>query len=331
MLYIVFVIHGLCLLGYLPTLSKSFSALLFEMPLIFYISGASLHFSPPGRLAQVCRSRLLRVYLPYLIWAIVTIPLLYLKGDFGADIINLLSGREAPSLKPPFFSQMWFIWPYFLVSILGVWLYKAYQRWHTPFLIAYSGTVIVAIFALDHLALNLPMERLGREVLGYSLFYVFGFSYKRFPSFEARKTSRYIYIYALLLALTSAGYILCLTVGDYPWATQLNKFPPNLAFIFFGFIPLIILSYVIHQISIPYSRILDFANRYGMEMFLYQSYSFWGFAVLILPHVEHLPMWSQYLMLCTFIAISLCPASVLASRVGQAIRQRIELYQPKKS
>lgn len=47
MLYIVFAIHCVCWTHFLDVNSLAFSLMLIEMPVIFYISGASLTLSTP--------------------------------------------------------------------------------------------------------------------------------------------------------------------------------------------------------------------------------------------------------------------------------------------
>ena len=70
MLYIVLVIHGLTNFYYVAVDSWIVSMLLFEMPLIFYISGAAYKLSRKKSLKELIVSRFYRVILPYYVYTL---------------------------------------------------------------------------------------------------------------------------------------------------------------------------------------------------------------------------------------------------------------------
>lgn len=313
MLYIIFIIHGFCWLGYLAVDTIPFSIILFEMPIIFYISGVALHLSKQATFFRFLQSRILRIYLPYLIWAVSFLPCLWYMGELEAEKWHLLLAGEIKTTN--LVSQMWFIRPYLLISVGGFFLYKGYQRWGNVFLLVYAVVVMGVIALLDASKCYFYGIDLFRQVLVYSLFYIFGFTYKTNLSSK---------VHLILLLLSLAGYLLCL-IGGYSWVTQFNKFPPHLIFIYFGFLFVTLLSYSIHKVKIPYFHILSFANKYGLEMFLYQTYSFMAFRLLILPHLMDWDVWQQYLLLIAFIILTLPPCAVLANKVTTLLRKRLEI------
>ena len=127
MLYIVLVIHGLTNFYYVAVDSWIVSMLLFEMPLIFYISGAAYKLSRKKSLKELIVSRFYRVILPYYVYAIfVIVAICVLKNDVSFDDLKyVLCIQNAPAL--PYSNQIWFIVPYFIVSILGKFYYAIYE------------------------------------------------------------------------------------------------------------------------------------------------------------------------------------------------------------
>ena len=222
MLYIIFVIHGLCWFSFVPINSLVFSLLLFEMPIIFYISGAALKLSTPKPFATYLKSRLLRVVLPYVVWAIITGLVLIFVGDIKADWRNLVLCKSLNAI--PYVWHVWFIYPYLIISILGFFLLKAYQKYGYIFLIIYASCTIIAIAVMDVFKLLITPDII-RSVLVYSFFFVYGFTYKEF---------QYNKIHISCAILFIVAYISLIVTHQYPYSTQLNKFPPNLEFLCFG-------------------------------------------------------------------------------------------------
>ena len=122
MIYIVCVIHVVNWLDYNIEPYNSF--MLFEMPIIFFISGASLTFSGDKNFWQNLNNRLWRILVPYYIYAIVAIILLTLGSKLTTYNFELSKyslgniGRVVFALdipQSPFLAHIWFIIPYLLV------------------------------------------------------------------------------------------------------------------------------------------------------------------------------------------------------------------------
>lgn len=122
MLYIVIIIHGLTSYGYLQVNSPIISMLLFEMPLMFFISGASITIAPFKPMQLFVVTRIKRVVIPYYVWGLFSFLILLLRDEGCSCIKNILLADNVSSL--PFCNQLWFIKPYLAVSILGYFLFN---------------------------------------------------------------------------------------------------------------------------------------------------------------------------------------------------------------
>lgn len=141
MIYVVCVIHVLywLKLGCEPWIS----VILFEMPVIFFVSGASLSFNKnPRSVLSTLKSRFLRVMLPYYIYAIMMVLVVVvvsvicklwyseIEHVFGSevlrkhmcditqytwnDVVKIISGTDIP--QAPYVWHIWFILPYMILS-----------------------------------------------------------------------------------------------------------------------------------------------------------------------------------------------------------------------
>lgn len=117
MLYIVTIIHGLTSYGYLQVNSRIISVLLFEMPLMFFISGASMTIAPIKPMQSFIVSRIKRVVIPYFVWGIIALIILLLRHSDVTHIKDIILANNISAL--PYCNQLWFIKPYLIVSILG--------------------------------------------------------------------------------------------------------------------------------------------------------------------------------------------------------------------
>lgn len=141
MIYVVCFIHVIywLKLGFEPLNSL----MLFEMPIIFFISGASLSINRKSRnLKKTVWNRLKRVVIPYYIYAFVMVAILVLLSIgshyklfdflylFGEDVparyvfdVSSYSFRNVCSIllfhnipQLPFVNHLWFIVPYLVLS-----------------------------------------------------------------------------------------------------------------------------------------------------------------------------------------------------------------------
>lgn len=315
MLYIVLVIHGIHNFHYMPTRSTLFSLMIIEMPIIFFISGVSCKLSRRKSIPQSIVSRFKRIILPYFIWAIFALLCILLTHSFTwKGLWLMLSCNNIVNI--PYVTQMWFILPYFLVFVLGSILVKVYdycqERKQTiPFFAISFFCIALVIAGLDYYRETLSVELL-RNVLVYGLFFVLGFGYK------IRNK------WALILLLSGLiGWAVLIYSGSYPFATQDNKFPPNLCFIFWGLGIIGALSLIMNNCKIADNRILTIWNKYGLEIYLYQNFAYWIIGVFIFPHLSQIPILCQYSVTTLLAFILLTIAARPLNQLDTLIIDRI--------
>lgn len=296
MLYIVLVIHGIHNFHYLPTRSHLFSLMLFEMPIVFFISGVSCMLSSRKTVLQTIESRLKRVLIPYYIWAFFALVSIVVTHSFSWQGFWLvLSCNNIVNI--PYVTQMWFIWPYILVFVLGSILIQIYdycqeRQLRHFFLGVFIILISLAIVTLDYLKEIWSVELL-RNVLVYGLFFIFGFVYR----INNRRA-------ALLALIGLIGWGTLIKFGGYPFATQDNKFPPNLCFIFWGISSIGFLSLFMNNCKISNNFIFDTWGKYGFDIYLYQNFAYWPVAKLVYPHLFSFPVFFQYVT-TTFLAFAI--------------------------
>lgn len=318
MLYIILVIHGICNFAYLNLYSIEFSVLMFEMPVIFYLAGASLKLSTEKPLFKFVKSRIYRILIPYLIWAIIVIIPILIFGNITNDIKRLILVQNIYSI--PYVNQIWFILPYVTISIAGWFLIKFYKKRGGVFILLYISVVLLVVGCVDMFETQLSMHPtvylVGKEILVFSVFYVAGFNYG--DNLKRKKGFGMLFLFCLI-------FIFLIYTDFYPFATQKNKLPPNLAYLCFGMIFVTILGFFGSGIKLKENTFLKFANKYGMELYLYQNYAFWMFAALVLPYIEFLPKAIQYLIECVVIILILFPIVPHLNRFNNLIINRIKL------
>ncbi len=187
MIYILCVIHPAYWLGMLDEPFKSL--ILFEMPVIFFISGAAMTVSGSRRgLARTIKNRFKRLMLPYYAYILCCAAMLAAWGAFrliftpdsGAASPLTLRGLASALLVPrdnaladiPYMYHLWFVVPYLAVCCLFVFERRLLDR--VP---RFWGVALA--FAVCCLSQLSPVA-IVREVAAYNLFLVMGYLlYKR--------------------------------------------------------------------------------------------------------------------------------------------------------
>lgn len=270
MIYIVCWIHVLYWLN-IPLLNKSY--FLVEMPIIFFIAGASSRLAKPKTEKEIILNRFKRVFVPYYKYAIISIILFGLYGIFSNKIIPAISikqlfeiilGLDIPCV--PLAYHIWFILPYFIISIIP-------KKFESKLL---GGTIIAIAFLdlLNSFYPNLSTDLRGgymivKEILAYNLFYICGYLF--YHQLSKRKIT-IIFIFCVLLFMCISPF--------YPYDMQINKFPPNLFFIAYNGATLSFLGLVFSYLHMPKIKILDKWNRNGYGIYIYQNYYFCAWIVI---------------------------------------------------
>lgn len=271
MIYIVCVIHLICWLFY--SNPAVYSAMLFEMPVIFFIAGASQTYTRRRTLAETIRNRALRVLLPYYIFvaavlifmAAATLLHLSFKGvQLDIRLIGvtgimkmLLTGG---SWHIPYLGYTWFISAYMIIScslpVQQRIMEKVSGRWYL--------LAVLALFGLwKATGINSP-ENIIENVLCYNFFYILGYlTYRRV------KTS---YLMAAAVpAVAVCAYLILSGVAVPLWE---HKFPADMIFLAYCLGALCLLSLLFSRIKIKYNAVIRLWNVRGYSIYLYQSISF---------------------------------------------------------
>lgn len=246
------------------------SLLLFEMPVIFFIAGASQTFSKNRHtLAQTIKNRTKRVIVPFYIFVII-LPLWMLlltiinpeETMYNTDIRNitpyhvkiiLCTGGCGPI---PFYGYSWFIIPYFLLSCslpLQVKLLSHINKY------IYISINILMVILLSFTTIPIG-ERVIKYIFVYNVFYIAGYL------FYKQRVSTAVYA----AAIASVGFTIYGFIDGTMMPMQDNKFPPNYHFLIFGIASIFILSMIFRRINIRYTNILKIWNERGYNIFLYQ-------------------------------------------------------------
>ena len=265
--------------GYINLL-RSF--LLFEMPLFFYIIGATNSFSKVNSYFGFIIKRFQRILIPYWVFAVICAILSMLKCalegylDFIGAIKILVSWLLPINMQQtsvPYLNwAVWFV-PVYLCIVLIIPLLNSMKR---------SKYKIGFAFLLLGLFVAICLLNLGwiQNVFFYALWTYIGLFYSDIKSAaNNKKTRKYFWF-----AIAATVIMICLIYfADQSLDMQFNKFPPNITFMVFS-----VMTMAAILLIVPYlDRFFDwlekcnFANKFfylfssrSMTIFLYQVFAF---------------------------------------------------------
>ncbi len=275
MIYILCVIHTMYWLEYSYELAKSL--ILFEMPVIFFISGAAFFLKTKGESTlSIIKNRFKRVILPYIIYVFVALVIIAILSvfddDYNLTTITLIDIKSIVLVERipliPYCYHLWFIVPYFILlctfhfqtriidNIKRKWLY------------------LVAAVAVFFAATIVTRESTIRHCLCYNVFLISGYLY-----YKRMKVTSMLSIALASMCLLTAWYF----YGGNIIPMQAHKFPPDMIFLVFGVMALALLGVLFTFVKIPSQHFLNIWNRHGYTIYLYQNYSFFIVASLLSP------------------------------------------------
>lgn len=283
LIYIVCVIH---VSYWLPFHFEPYKGLLlWEMPAIFFIAGASAQLSRKKSVKEQVKSRCKRVLIPYYIYAFSCLLLLlivsllpftanaidYKLFDYGiSDFLSVLLARGIPGV--PMVRHLWFILPYMLVSSSFPLQRQLAERYRWKYLLLCFFVFACFSFILKHSPVDFSQYHWlimfvvlnCSYFLCYNVFFIAGFLYYR----KLRKSQ------VLAVLSVSLLVLIFLSNGKIP-DMQVEKFPPSVIFVSFGTVWLCLLSLIFHNCPFPKGgRIMDRWNKYGFTMYMYQNFAF---------------------------------------------------------
>lgn len=190
MIYILAVVHTVYWFGIGSEPLRSF--ILIEMPLIFFISGAAISVRNKKETLRVALlNRFKRVYVPFLIYSLVLLVIasaLYCARNPGTAISAIADnkwidlGRSILQFRTTFnTSHLWFILPYFIISVSSPLQLKAIGKLgRNKYMIN-----LLALFTITYTLWEIiPAESTMKEWVGnvkfymmWNIFYVAGILY----------------------------------------------------------------------------------------------------------------------------------------------------------
>lgn len=180
MIYILCVIH----VGYwLNFISEPISSIiLFEMPVIFFISGASLNVTKRRRsFKNMLVNRFKRIAVPYYIYIALSLIVAAVFSAFIPQIfecnlnlkslLDIITFRTPEGFKIPFFYHTWFVLPYLLIYIL-FWYEQKICDVLNPWLVSASLLIVC-------LLLQFNSNSFIKIISIYNFFFVIGYLFYR--------------------------------------------------------------------------------------------------------------------------------------------------------
>lgn len=242
MLYVVLIVHGLFWLKLLPT--EISSLLLFEMPVIFMLSGYSFYLYENSQnqkksFFKFIITRTSRVLIPYYFYALFALLVVLLYRGFTSyeDILNWgMVNVVAAWLNPFTFGEgysigmlcwhLWFIPIFLIVTALlpSATKIRIYQPalWVAVLLITVCDYMLTKVDCLNTSIVLSTFFYLIWALFGYHL------AYTKF------KYSKEDYLKVIALCLLLLIIVLVKRSDMSTLNMALNKFPPNYIFFLFG-------------------------------------------------------------------------------------------------
>lgn len=284
MIHIVCVIHVLLFFHIYNEWARSL--LLFEMPAIFFISGAAQQLVKRERgFKETVINRLKRVIMPFYVFFVILYLWLIIMtlagggpGKFHIDVTSLTAAEILKTAVTggcnhiPYYGYTWFISCYMIISCslpLQVKLLK-----HVP---AWLYLVFWALVTLMLTPLHFPAEIEIKNLPVYNFFYIAGYAYYR-----SRPTVWFYALWAASVAFTVYGF----TYGNM-MPMQWHKFPADIYFLIFGTAWICTFLFFLRKVRLPYGRFLKIWNVRGYNIYLYQAITFYCVYCMMLPLVPH--------------------------------------------
>lgn len=308
MIYILCVVHVLYWLkiGEEPYLS----IILFEMPVVFFISGAALSCNNKQKsFIYIMHSRFKRIMEPYYVYAFLSLCIISINtvlciGSFDItkyvlhDYLNILTARTIP--QSPYCWHLWFIIPYLAISVSAYFQFLIIKK--------IPVFIYITICTLVYLLTLCQPNVLIRYLCLYNIFFILGYLlYKRIPT------------RTILQLITPVSIVLILSIIATGGDMQEHKLNGDFIFLLYGLAALGVLSTVFSFIKIPQMAILNKWNKNGYTIYLYQNFFFCFFVVVILPLINNLPGFLIFLI----AFFSIFSISTLSSNLIYGIEKRI--------
>lgn len=283
MIYIIGVIHVMYWAKMVNGELKSY--FLFEMAVIFFITGASHTLSKPKPLIHYYIKRIERFLIPFWFFTFVCIFFIMLLMSYGVHtnqsrspkyiILNWINPFGTHPTNLPYITwHLWFIPIYLIIMFLIPLIYKLYTKLPSKF--NWFPLIIFGIGVLlgEHYLPSNSYSYYTKLTVFYTFWTYLGFYY---PKFKNKPLKFYQSIFISVLSFAIVLYLI--KNGYYRSDMQFNKFPPNMLFLFFTISWFFILV-SFRKIFVKVGNLKFISNlvssyaSYGYTYYLYQPFSF---------------------------------------------------------
>ncbi len=313
----VIIVHVLYWTGFFAygnaAVVKSF--FLFEMPLLFFVTGASNAYSKATGYGNFVFKRFWKILIPYWIYAVICI-IIYLFSCGGAvpanNFAHLLISWFLPfNRQITSFSYMtWALW--YIPVYLGIVLLM-------PFMLRLKETKLnwkaVFLFIALYIAACVFKFKQGQYILFFGMWTYIGMFYSNIKaSIQEKKAQKY------LLAVFAFSLVMLILAGKRGISLDMqnNKFPPNIIFMIYSFMIMSAIGLLLFPLDRIFRKISESSGisrkifgqyeMHSLTVFLYQPFAFLT-AIIITSYIP-LPAVSaaEFLKagICFVIAFLLC-------------------------
>ena len=271
-------------------LASARSALLFEMPVFFFVTGAANSLGERRKWGDFCLRRAKALMIPYWGYAALCVLLAaavslargaFSFAELGRTALSWLLPLDRQVMPLPFFTwAVWFVPVYLIVIVLFPPVRRAAER--------FGGAAVSAALA----AVFLASEFAGApDILRKAAFYLaFAALGTLWPALK-RREGKTVKAAACLLAASAAGLFACRCLSGGTLYMQANKFPPNHLYLLFSLAALSALYLALPGIArawralarrfpAPERWVLLYSEN-SVYAFLYQSFAFLAAARLL--------------------------------------------------
>ena len=339
MMHIICIIHAVTFLHFWK--EPIMSILLFEMPVIFFIAGASLSLSNKRKsLGETVLNRFKRVIIPYYIYVVVMLIIVALlsvvwhffspqiESIFGNgfiskfsfditkytwhDVYQIIICDDIP--QSPYVYHLWFIPVYFILSCTFPLQLKCIDRMNRWL---YIG-ICIAAFCLT---VAFTENRFIRNLFCYNVFIVGG--YLLYKKLEWRQI---VFIAAMGILAVS---VYLKWFGDFV-SMHDHKFPADILFLSYNTVVICIFSLILGKVKLPNLRIFQIWNKHGYSIYLYHSFVLFIVYIFLLFLVRVTSSRIIQLSLCVVLMFLLSTyISFLTTRLEGYVMNRLFSQQQK--
>lgn len=281
MMHIVCIIH---VVAFLEFYFETFlSIVLFEMPIIFFIAGASMSLQKKRKkIGEMIRNRFKRVILPYILYVFVMLFLVVILSIFWHFFYPQIDSISGSYITNRFsFDITVYTWHDLLQILLCEGISQSpyvYHLWFIPVYLILTCTFPIQTILMDkvnpwiYIAVSISLfifaviftdNRFVRNVFCYNVFILGGFL------FYKKLDIRHILIVGSSALLVVLIYLY--KFGDFV-PMQGHKFPPDLLFLSYNIVVLCFFSTLLNKIRFPNLRIFQIWNIQGYSIYLYHSF-----------------------------------------------------------